>query len=97
LLEVIDQVSTRLWHGQNQRQDGELIRCEFALAAHMLRHTCQRGLLAQDTDAGHKVSQSRLLSQDLDKLLDKYKAIWLERNRPYGLEETLPYFKTHHA
>ncbi len=93
-LKVIDQASSHLGQDQSQRQDAALIRREFTLAVHMLRHACQRGLLALEADAGQKVSQSRSLSQDLDELLNEYKAIWLERNRPGGLEESLSYFKT---
>ena len=96
-LEVIEQLSTRLGQDQSQREDAALIRREFALAVHMLRHACQRGLLALETDPGEKSSQSGLLNQDLDELLTEYKAIWLERNRPGGLEESLAYFNTYHG
>jgi len=95
-LEAIDQVSSRLGQDRSQREDAALIRREFALAVHLLRHACQRGLLALETDAARKSSQSDQLGRDMDELLADYQAIWLERNRPGGLQESLAYFIPYH-
>jgi hypothetical protein len=94
-LDVISQAAAGLGKDRSQRADAALIRSEFALAVHMLRHACQRGLRALETDANCKADQSRLLGQDLDALLAEYKTVWLERNRPGGLVESLAYFKAY--
>ena len=94
-LAVIDQAAANLGHDRSQREDAALVRSEFALAAHMLRHACRRGLLALEAESGCKANQTGLLGKDLDELLAEYKAIWLERNRPGGLEESLAYFKVY--
>ena len=92
-LEAIDRAAAPLGKDRSQRPDAALIRREFALAVHMLRHACQRGLRALETDASCKAGQSVLLGKDLDDLLGEYRAVWLERNRPGGLAESLAYFK----
>ena len=94
-LEAIDRAAAPLGKDRSQRPDAALIRREFALAVHMLRHACQRGLRALETDASCKVGQSVLLGKDLDDLLGEYRAVWLERNRPGGLAESLAYFKAY--
>ena len=52
-------------------------------------------LRALETDASCKVGQSVLLGKDLDDLLGEYRAVWLERNRPGGLAESLAFFKAY--
>ncbi len=95
-LEVVEQISTRLGQDQSRCEDAGLVREEFALAVHMLRHACRRGLLALETDARQKASLSDQLGRDLDQLMAEYKATWLERNRPGGLQESLAYFMPYH-
>jgi hexosaminidase len=94
-LEVIDQAAACLGKDQSQGADAALIRREFALVVHMLRHACQRGLRAMEQDAHRKAVQSGLLGKDMDELLGEYRTIWLERNRPGGLAESLAYFKAY--
>jgi len=96
-LDAIDKAASGLGNDQSRREDAPLIRREFALAVRMLRHACRRGLLALETDGGRKTSQSGFLSQDLDELKSEYKTIWLERNRPGGLEESLAFFKSYNG
>jgi hypothetical protein len=94
-LEAIDRAAAHLGKDRSQRPDAALIRREFGLAVHMLRHACQRGLRALETDASCKADQSGLLGKDLDDLLGEYRAVWLERNRPGGLAESLAFFKAY--
>lgn len=60
--------------------DADLQKREFAWAADMLSYACRRGLWAIQS------SQTRPTTQDL---LIRYRDIWLARNRPGGLADSL--------
>ncbi|HZC26443.1 MAG TPA: glycoside hydrolase, partial [Actinopolymorphaceae bacterium] len=68
--------------------DAELIAAEFRHTARMLRHACRRGLLAvgavEDTDPVR-----RELAADLEELITEYRRLWLLRNRPGGLGDSV--------
>ena len=74
------------------RPDADLIKREYAGAAHLLRHGCRRALqlLAQDDSPELKAE----LLADLEKAKEEYKALWLARNRPGGLKDSLAHFDT---
>lgn len=84
-LEVIDQTARPLKVSQSSRADIHLLNQEFDLTLHMLRHACQRGLFALH-EAGVSASW---LDKDLLELIDEYKLVWLSRNRPGGLKDSL--------
>ncbi len=92
-LEALSQIAARLRQERSRRLDAGLVRRELSLAIRMLRHAGQRGLLALEKDPGQKASQTALLRGDLAEILAEYRGIWLERNRPGGLDESLSYFK----
>lgn len=85
-LEAIDAAMSHLRKERMTRPDANLIREEFLLGAQMARHACQRGLLAL-RDARAPLASD--LRQDMQEILTKYRAIWLRRNRPGGLEESV--------
>ena len=95
-LEVIDQVASQLGQDHSQGEEAALVRDEFAMAVHLLRHACRRGLLALETEAAQKASQSVQLGRDLEELLAEFQTVWLNRNRPGGLQESLAYFIPYH-
>ena len=84
-IEYIDDVMKPLDTAQIKRPDAELIKREYRQSAHMLKHGAQRALL-QVGDAS--LSKAALLA-DLDALIEEHKALWLARNRPGGLDDSL--------
>jgi hypothetical protein len=82
----IDQVMAHLATAEIGQPDADLIRREFTWGADMLRHACRRGvwmLRHGDTALGHS------LAQEADRLIADYRPIWLARNRPGGLRESV--------
>ncbi len=80
-------------------KDASLIADEFKNAARMLRHACERGIvLLQDRpmlplsrggeDRGEGVSRSRL-AKDVGIILSEHRRLWLARNRPGGLPDSV--------
>lgn len=84
-IEYVDNVMKPLDSAQIERADAELIKREYRQSAHMLKHGAQRALL-QLGDAS--ISKADLLA-DLDALIEEQKALWLARNRPGGLSDSL--------
>jgi len=66
------------------RADAELIRREFALAATMLEHACDRALAVC---AGRPLDQAALAAQ-MRWVLGSYRELWTARNRAGGLDES---------
>jgi len=85
VLEAIDQAMMPLAQTTSSRADLDLIRREYHLAARMLFHACHRALLA----CGAPVRDARALRDDMDDIIAEYRAVWLERNRPGGLVDSV--------
>lgn len=84
-IEYIDDVMKPLDQAQINRADADLIKREFQQAAHMLKHGAKRALIqAGDTS----ISKSDMLA-DIDAIIEEQKALWLARNRPGGLDDSL--------
>jgi len=66
--------STSLWHD------------EIRLAARMLRHATERGLWLKNEKPARARSS---LASEMDIILKELSRLWLARNRPGGLEESL--------
>jgi hexosaminidase len=65
--------------------DAEIIKREYTNAANMLLHACKRGILVnQSADAD---TNAELLNE-LNELIEEYRAVWLLRNRPGGLDDS---------
>ena len=86
----IDEIMGALDDAAMQRSDADLIKREYAGAARLLRHGCRRALqrLAQDDTPELKAE----LLADLEEAIVEYKALWLARNRPGGLSDSLAHF-----
>lgn len=89
-LTKIDDIMGALEDAAMQRPDADLIKREYASAARLLRHGCRRALqrLAGDDTAALKAE----LLADLEETIDEYKSLWLARNRPGGLQDSLAHF-----
>ena len=82
---AIDRAMLPLEKARSARPDRDLIRQEFRLAERMLRHAVMRARLA----AGREDIKSAALYVDMKAIIDEYKSIWLERNRPSGMRDSL--------
>ncbi len=84
-MDYIDQVMQPLDQAEIKRPDADLIKREYRQAAHMLKHGAQRALLEIGDDSVNKAD----LLADIDALIAEQKALWLARNRPGGLDDSL--------
>lgn len=90
---AIEEIMLRLDSAQIMALDADLIMDEFDLAANLLLHACKLGQ-AQLAAPGQKVTsipdrQRKRLAEELEPLLDEYRRIWLARNRPGGLADSI--------
>src|SRR5919199_531640 len=87
-LPLIDQAMAPLAQAHMARADAVLIGQEFELTARLMRHACRRGLLALGAvEDGPGARQE--LADDLQEIIATYEEIWLRRNRPDGLEDSV--------
>ncbi len=70
------------------RTDADLVRREVALTARLLSHACRRGELLLGTE-----TMRQELRADLRQIMDEFRAIWLLRNRPGGLVDSMAGFE----
>jgi hexosaminidase len=84
-LGYIDDVLAPLDRADMQRPDGDLVRREMALAGAMLRHGAQRGLFQLHDTA---VTPAELQA-GLEAIEREFQAVWLARNRPGGLDDSV--------
>lgn len=68
-----------------QRPDAHLVAAEFSLSARMMQHAIWRLEFFLAPDKG----KAAHLLADLEELLVEYRRIWLERNRPGGLIDSI--------
>jgi hypothetical protein len=84
-LDAIDGIMKPLGRARLAVPDADLIRREFALAAEMLRHGVKRVLLQLPGSPLRKND----LAAEMDAIETEFGALWLARNRPGGLEDSM--------
>ena len=62
-----------------------IIQRELALAAMMMKHGAQRGLLMLSDSSVH----AQLLLTEFNRIHEEFQHVWLARNRPGGLPDSL--------
>ncbi len=87
-LTVIDQVSENLTKITSSRSDNELLHREFKQTVALLRHACMRGIYG----FGSPEYSAKYLTDDIENIIAEYQLVWLSRNRPGGLKDSLAYF-----
>ena len=87
-LEKVDEIMATLPDASIQRGDADLIKAEYELAADLIRHACQRGLML--FEEGQKTPGE--MGEELNQLIERYKDNWLARNRPGGLKDSIAQF-----
>ena len=73
-----------------QRADARIVAAEFAQARRMLAHACERALVALEYSDATSLTD---LSHDLDEIMVEHRRLWLARNRPGGLPDSLAYME----
>jgi hexosaminidase len=86
----IDEAIAPLAQASMSRTDADQIRREFTLAARMLRQGANHMLLVLGDDSAQKGA----LKDEWDSIEAEYKEVWLARNRPGGLADSVARFKT---
>ncbi len=76
-----------------RRGDADLIACEFRFTARLLRHACYRILMAQEDDPAQQGVAKAALAAEMEALIEEYRALWLARNRPGGLKDSIARFE----
>ncbi len=86
--ERIATILARLGEARMACPDAELIKREFVNAGRLLRHACRRAqqLLGASEDTA-------ALRADLEAAIEEHTALWLARNRPGGLKDSLKRFE----
>ncbi|MBM7842309.1 beta-N-acetylhexosaminidase [Herpetosiphon giganteus] len=87
--EILGQLRNDLQNTKPQRADGELCLVELAWAIDLLRHAVQRGLWVLDQQPSEQASS---LQTEIDGLIERFQEVWLSRNRPGGLQDSLKHF-----
>jgi hexosaminidase len=87
--EAIDRAAQPIAQARIDRPDAEIIKREFANAARLLRHACRRAKLALDRGRAETAGIRQELDQDMQAIIAEYKQLWLARNRPGGLEDSV--------
>jgi hypothetical protein len=85
-LAAIDRAMEPLAGARMQRPDAALIVAEYEHTARLMRHACRRGLLLANGGAG---ITPQALDDDLRDIIREYQRLWLARNRPGGLADSV--------
>jgi hexosaminidase len=85
--EAIEGAMAPLGQARMARPDAALITREYQHTARLLRHACRRGLLA--LGQGDEGTLRRELDADMGEIIAEYRTLWLARNRPGGLADSV--------
>jgi hexosaminidase len=83
-LTTIDRILAPLEESRMAGEDAELVKREFRLAARMMKLACQRALLA-----GNPAEFRARYTVEIADMIEEYRQIWLTRNQPGGLKDSL--------
>lgn len=90
-LGAIDAAIAPLEEARIERPDAALIAGEYSWTARLMRHACRRGLLALGGD--DRPDTRAELDADMAELIEDYRRLWLARNRPGGLADSVARFQ----
>jgi hypothetical protein len=88
-LDMINQIAENLSSSASLRPDDGLLQREYNLTTDLLRHACKRGIYG----FGSSEYSRNILSDDLERIVTEFQNVWLSRNRPGGLMDSLSYFE----
>ena len=86
-IEHIESIMEPLDNARMEGKDAGIIHDEFANAARMMLHACERGkaMLERTIDSPDKRHE---LASDMRLILGEHRRLWIARNRPGGLQES---------
>jgi hypothetical protein len=90
-LAAVDSATAGLITGRMNHPDAALLAEELHQTAALLRHACRRGLLWKEQPDNAELR--RELAAELRTLIDEQRRLWLARNRPGGLDDSLARFE----
>ena len=94
VVQQIEEIEAHLNDLKIQRSDAALLKGEFAWICGMLKHACWRGIWAAGKLTGKEDQVLReQLFEDAGLLMKEHENIWLARNRPGGLKDSLARLK----
>ncbi|MBN2560170.1 MAG: family 20 glycosylhydrolase [Phycisphaerae bacterium] len=74
--------------------DGELIREELLATLSVLRHACRRaGVMLMRRSGRSTRRQCRALANDMARIMDRHRWLWLARNRRGGLASSVGHYR----
>jgi hypothetical protein len=85
----LDRLIARL---DDARPADPLVVQEYKLGAQLFQHACQRLLMAHGDTGNDTTLTAAAMSQSLRGLLNQYSTVWLARNRPGGLSDSMTRF-----
>lgn len=88
----LDDASARIDRARPGRADGDLARDEIRNAIALVRLLCHDGharLAADGSLASVPEATRRDLARDLDAVIEAHRELWLARNRPGGLDDSV--------
>ncbi|HEY7090748.1 MAG TPA: hypothetical protein VH518_21810, partial [Tepidisphaeraceae bacterium] len=80
----VDQILAPLGSARMRRGDAALIVDEVRNTARMIRHACRRGGFLKAAQSQGR----RALAEDLRSITEEHRRLWLQRNRPGGLNDS---------
>lgn len=83
-LNLIDSTLPSLEKSQMTTPEAELVKQDFQMVANMARLACLRGLAALE-----KPQYLSEYHEQVSTMLEEYKSVWLNRNRPGGLKDSI--------
>jgi len=90
---AIDKIMDALNKVKMNIPDAKLIKKEYRQTAYFLKHACRRGQAILKISGGISESGAGQLKKSLAKemrsIINNHRYLWLKRNRPGGLEESL--------
>ncbi len=98
VIDEIDRVMKRLPQARMQCDDADLIKAQVEHGALTAKGMCRYGILclqAEDLDVtrGDYKQSKRLLDEFQQTIIPEHRRLWLLRNRPGGLEQSVQSFK----
>jgi len=90
---AIVQAMAPLTDSKMERHDANFIIDEYKNTARILRHACRRGLLLRNNSDADMAKLRRVLDSDIQDIIVEHRRLWLERNRPGGLDDSVNRFE----
>ena len=85
---VAEEALARLPQARSQRPDAAWLMEETAQTARLLIHACNRGMAMLDGSIANPTHR-RILAREMDAVMADHECVWLRRNRPGGLRDSL--------